>query len=114
MRRRKLRWVVAGPAVALLAVGGFVLWPRPPVPGLTRDNFDRVRVGMTSPQVEALLGDQYGRLPPIPPNSVRFSAEHSDEEGKVWWTDNGGVLVWFNRNGRVQSKDWQTSADAKP
>ena len=54
MRRRKLLVVLAGLAV-LVAAGAVVLWPEPPS-RITRENFDRVREGMTQAEVEAILG----------------------------------------------------------
>jgi hypothetical protein len=60
MRKRKLRRAVAGLTLAgltlavLLAVGAFLLWLRP-VRG-TRENCDRVREGMSSAEVYAILG----------------------------------------------------------
>jgi hypothetical protein len=53
MRRRKPLPVPAGRAV-LLAAGAFVLWPRPE--RITRENFKRIREGMTQAEVEAILG----------------------------------------------------------
>jgi hypothetical protein len=54
MRRRSLRWTLAGPTVALLAAGAFVLWPRPD--RITRENFGRIKEGMSRAEVEATPG----------------------------------------------------------
>jgi hypothetical protein len=55
MRNRKLRWAAAGLAlVALLAAGAFVMWPRPD--RITRENYQRIRYGMSRGEVEAILG----------------------------------------------------------
>jgi hypothetical protein len=54
MRRRKLRWVLAGAAVLLLVAGAFALWPRPG--RVTRENFRLLRVGMSRGEVETILG----------------------------------------------------------
>ena len=43
MRGRKLLVALAGLAV-VVAAGLVVLWPRPIKPGLTQENFDRVRI----------------------------------------------------------------------
>jgi hypothetical protein len=53
MRRRKLIAAVVGLAV-LVAVGAFVLWPR--TDRITEENFDLLRVGMSKPEVYAVLG----------------------------------------------------------
>jgi hypothetical protein len=47
--------VVAALACLGLAVGWFV-WLTTPTPGVTRENFDRLERGMTTVQVEAILG----------------------------------------------------------
>jgi hypothetical protein len=53
MRRRKLLGAVAGLAV-LVAVGVFALWPR--TERVTRENFDRIKEGMSRAEVEAIHG----------------------------------------------------------
>jgi hypothetical protein len=54
-RRKRLAAIAVGLGL-LASVGAFALWPEPITPGLTQENFDRVRQGMTRPEVEALLG----------------------------------------------------------
>jgi hypothetical protein len=53
MRRRTLLVVLA--VLAVVVAAGVVLWPRPPS-RITRENFDRIREGMTRAEVEAILG----------------------------------------------------------
>lgn len=61
MRRRRLLLVVG--AVVLLGMAGFVLllWltSQAPAPGITWDNFRRLRMGMSVGDVEALLGEPH-------------------------------------------------------
>jgi hypothetical protein len=56
MRRRRLLLGLTG--VALLVVAGFgvLIWLTSPTPGVTLDNFRRLREGMSIRDVEALLG----------------------------------------------------------
>jgi hypothetical protein len=54
MRRCKLLVVLAALAV-VIAAGAVVLWPRP-ASRITRENFDRIREGMSRAEVEAFLG----------------------------------------------------------
>jgi hypothetical protein len=53
MRKRKLLIVTAGLAV-VVAAGVVVLWPR--ADRVTRENYDRVELGMSRSEVEAILG----------------------------------------------------------
>jgi hypothetical protein len=55
MRRRRLLLVGLG-AVVLPACGLFV-WVMSPTPGVSRENFLRIRKGMTLSEVEAILGE---------------------------------------------------------
>jgi hypothetical protein len=52
MRRRKLLGSLLG--LAVVAVGAFVLWPRKD--RITRENYERIREGMSRVEVEAILG----------------------------------------------------------
>jgi hypothetical protein len=53
MRRRKLLALLAV-GLAVLAAGSFVLWPRPN--RITEESFDLLRVGMSKPEVYAVIG----------------------------------------------------------
>jgi hypothetical protein len=56
MRRRRLLAALVGLAVVVTA-GMFVLWPRLEPPSrITRENSDRIQVGMSRAEVEAILG----------------------------------------------------------
>jgi hypothetical protein len=54
MRTRRLRWIAGLVLAVLVAIGAFVLWPQSD--RVTRENFDRIREGMSRAQVEAILG----------------------------------------------------------
>jgi hypothetical protein len=58
MRRRRLLLAVG--MVVLLGVAGFGLhWLTRPTPGITWDNFRRLRKGLSAKDVEALLGEPH-------------------------------------------------------
>ncbi len=64
MRRRR-RLLLRVVAVALLSVAGFVLylWLTRPVPGVASwENYRRLRMGMSSSEVEALIGKPHKTL----------------------------------------------------
>jgi SmpA / OmlA family len=58
MRERRLRWLLAlaGLAVMFAAVA-VALWPRPN--RITRENYARIKLGMSRSQVRAILGSPY-------------------------------------------------------
>jgi hypothetical protein len=91
MRRRKLRWAVAGLAVALVVGGVFVLWLRPD--RVTRANFDRLTSGMTRAEVVAILGPP-GDYTTGPITSLG-PAEYPPSV-TVWVTDEGTYWVRFD------------------
>jgi hypothetical protein len=76
MRKRKLLVVLAALAV-VVAAGAVVLWPRPE--RVTKENYDRIRAGMTRAEVEAILG---------PPGDYRTGHGEMDYGG-TWLSDPG-------------------------
>ncbi len=95
MRRRKLlRWAVAG--LALAGFGVFLLWPRPE--RVTRENFARIRKGLSETEVQAILGPchSFGSRPDGRYARAWFSSEDPPE-----W-----LVVSFDASGSVE----QTSA----
>jgi hypothetical protein len=107
VRRRKLLGALAAGLLVLIAAGIFVLWPRPIVPGLTQENFDRVEIGMTLPEVKALLGEPdglvYGDV--FEERSADGTPIPVHPDVGIWdWNYEGDVSVSFNNNGRVSSK----------
>jgi hypothetical protein len=71
MRGRKLLVVVLA---VLVAVGAFVLWPRPD--RITRENCERIREGMSLAEVEAILGG--------PPGDYRTVLTQWDSNGEAY------------------------------
>jgi hypothetical protein len=89
MRRWKLRCVLAGLAVGLVAVVAFVAWPRPdPV---RMENFHVLRVGMSKPEVYAVLG--------VPGEYLTSDSDYDDDGVKELgqaphYSHKEGVEVW--------------------
>jgi hypothetical protein len=120
MRRRKLRWVVAGLAVLLLVTGAFAAWPRPD--RITEENAGRITRGMSRAEVYAILGppgDYRTVLTEDPifsgtdfgPAVVEFTSGPqvvvnipripSNEETLVWNGDGGDISVRVGAGGVV-------------
>jgi hypothetical protein len=106
MRRRKLIAAV-GPAV-LVTAGAFVLWPQ--TNRITRENYERIRDGMSRAEVESLLGaaGDY-RTGPV----GYETAEYKEAVGRPasiliggikparWFGDYALVEVAFGQDGRA-------------
>jgi hypothetical protein len=84
MRRRKLLVALVGLAVVATA-GVVVLWPRPE--RVTKENYDRMHVGMTRTEVEAILG------PPGDYRSGLGETGYGSTENMVWTPDPATELV---------------------
>jgi hypothetical protein len=109
MRRRILLVALAGLAV-VVAAGAVVLWPQ--TARCTDENFDRLGVGMTVAEVQAILGTSGDHTTgPLdwrvkegePP--IRQFGEMALEDvppATVLWLDDGGVVtVDFDQSGRA-------------
>jgi SmpA/OmlA family protein len=116
MRKWKLLAVLA-----VLAVGAFVLWPRPNP--ITQENCDRIREGMSRAEVVAILGPpgdyRTGQTAdPVPlyyrsdrPTPAEYAKAAYDRENVfvsrngdgwerlIWLGDEGDIFVWFRRDG---------------
>jgi hypothetical protein len=86
--------VLAGLAV-VVAAGAVVLWPRLPS-RITRENFDRLKKGMSRAEVEAILGPpgdcRTGRgeieIPYPQGNGLHcFVDDEADELPTTWWDE---------------------------
>ena len=115
MRRRKVLVVLAGLAVALagLAVGvtagAFMLWPRPS--RVTRENFERIKKGMSRAEVEAILGPPGDSTTgPLYSASPLYSAIHGSivdpaveraNHRDTWATDEACAVVGFGADGEA-------------
>ncbi len=124
MRKRR-RWALSGLAIALVALAAYCLSHGPE--RITRENYKRIREGMTRAEVEAILGPPgdyrsgLGELllegshnsiwaedePPVPDSILD---QDSEPNGKAWdslsiyyrwFSDNAEVDLRFDDDGRV-------------
>jgi hypothetical protein len=105
--RRPTRLFALATGLTLLLSGA--LNRQPFAPGLTQGNFDRVRIGMARPEVEALLGqprlqDRQGSVLELPDG--RRVASHPDRGSWTWGRGDlsDDLSVSFDESGRVSSK----------
>jgi hypothetical protein len=78
--------VTAG--LAVLAVGAWLFWPRPS--SITEENDDKVRVGMTREEVEAILGGPAGN------HGFQERIVQTRDDIDVWRLAECGYLQWIN------------------
>ena len=100
MTKRRLL-LIAGPLAAVAVTLG-VLAMLPPRPGVTKENFDRIEVGMTRAEVEVILGG---------PAGPAFRRRSRDE-----WDSNendDSVAIRFDNNDRVLEKHWLGMPDER-
>jgi hypothetical protein len=91
MKRKRLLLVLAALAV-LAVVGTWVLWPRPE--RVTRENFARIRKGLSAAEVEAILGPCHAFEAPRPDGHsgwAWFSADDPPEWFSVEFDASGSV-----------------------
>jgi len=105
MRRRTLLVVLAGLAV-VVAAGVVVLWPRPE--RITRENFERIKEGMSQAEVEEILGPP-GDYTTEPTDWENYSDLRgllaTDETMSTWVFDEPVMIVVFDKkSGRVIGK----------
>jgi hypothetical protein len=114
MRRRKLRWVLAGLAV-VMAAGVVLLWPGQSQ--VTEENFSRIRKASTEADVERILGEPchaFGSRPDGRYMKAWFSSEKPTKWMGVLFDESGSVQetfvqpakesVWESRGLRVKSR----------
>lgn len=132
MRRRRLRGALTLGLVAVLAAGGFELWPRPN--RITWD-FNRIEPGMSRAEVEAILGPPgdyrtgptttaaYNRIVLFPSGCLSFGGTVqarvsggmdqgdwcSTSPGEIWESDAGKAKIVFTDD-RVSQVE-KSSAD---
>ena len=110
-RRRWRLWVAGGAGLAALAI----LWLACALrPGITQANYERIRVGMTLPEVEDRLGGPPGNYSRIPDKEAGLWTIDPNRPGlnrqffigrEVWIGDELAVAVWFDERGRVVRKE---------
>ncbi len=106
MRKRNLRRALAaGLALVLVAAAAVVLWPRPE--RVTRENFGRVRKGLSEAEVQAILGPYHssGSRPDGRFMRAWFSSEDPPEWFGVSFDPSGVVEETFA--GRAKESSWE-------
>jgi hypothetical protein len=99
MRRRRLLLVVG--AVALLVTGlALFLWLMGPTPGVTWENFHRLREGMSVIDVQALLGQPYETFE-WPEGSCPKELLHQAKTDRCWRSEEVAICLVFDDSSRL-------------
>ena len=101
---KKRYFAVAGLLTACFCVILAVLTVLPLHPGVTKANFDRIEIGMTLPEVEAILGTDRGSRPIL--TDIMLPIGHEVEE---WGGDEGFANIIFDEGKRMVRKDWDSA-----
>src|SRR4051794_19965245 len=92
MKKKRLL-LIAGFLAACIGGPLIVAALMPPMPGVTKANFDRIEVGISREQVEAVLGKP--GLLWLETDKLRY---------RVWHSDDGSVaLIMFERDDQAES-----------
>jgi len=103
----KKRHVIAAALLALcigVALGTFALLP--PRPGVTKANFDRIEIGMTEAQLEALLGRKSAQSIDVE-KIMRALYRDSKERHFIWTGVYGTAVIRIDEDERVVAPQWQ-------
>ena len=91
MKKRRIYWLTFAACVGLAVFWGVRLLTPPH--RINRESLEKIQVGMTLDEVEAILG--------VPPG------EYATKEcGIEWVGDEGAIHVMLNPEGRVSYKAW--------
>jgi hypothetical protein len=114
-----IRWILPKPMrwrlcivlvlMSVALVGAYVLLERPtPARLINKDTYASIKEGMTESEVEAIFGSVAGdystRLPPGPRMLIqRLQQELDGLNHKLWISDGGIVVIYFNEEQRVDT-----------
>jgi hypothetical protein len=123
-RRRWMLLMAVGAGLAVLPILWYAVSLRPGVtqanPGVTQANYERIREGMTLPEVENLLGGppgNYSRIPDKEAGLWTIDPSRPDLNRQffigreVWIGNELAVAVWFDDRGRVARKEAYETLD---
>jgi hypothetical protein len=114
MRRRKLRWVLAGLAVISLALAAMAAMVRPESQHLTKGKYKEIDVGMTRARVHAVLGPP-GDYRTGPTTEVTPLASRG-QPPECWKSNEGMIWVSYDQSGTVDNylKNFTRPPEPKP
>jgi hypothetical protein len=107
---------LAGP-VMMIAAGTVVLWPQPS--RVTKANYDRIKIGMSRAEVEAIFGPPGDYTSGPVRSRSGMVIDYSDmefvqrlERENLWWwaTDDGSADISFDKGNQVIAMEFGTHA----
>jgi hypothetical protein len=107
MTKRRAAWAGVAIVVALALVGG-LLWLALPGDTVTQEDFDRIAIGMTLPEVEGVFGqpaDSVFQMQPRFAGAEKGSWLAEGHEMRYWNGSAWYAYVVFDKNGQVIRKE---------
>jgi hypothetical protein len=114
MTKKRLVLIAVFPLAVALTLGVLAMLPAmlPPIPGVTKANFDRIEVGMTKTEVQAILGSDSQPAPFMFGGTSTMVAALSTCNAEAWCRDDGAwARIIFDNADVVISKDWIDSSE---
>jgi hypothetical protein len=122
--KRKLKWMAVVLAVLVMGLGAALfLLPRDRI---TRESWERIRLGMTEKEVEAILGEPgknmkdffegiiiEGKIP-YKVKGNPFQEGESSVYGKIWLGRRGIMAIDFDLDWQVTRKTFREAHSADP
>ena len=100
MSKRKRR-LVGQAALASLGALGLALWLLWPRTAINQTNYERIRVGTTLAEVEAVLGGPAGNYASRPVGEISIPPFEGSDRSESWLSDEHEILVRLDANDRV-------------
>jgi hypothetical protein len=96
-----------------------VVYLLPPKPGVAKENFDRIEVGMTRAEVEKLFGGKangFHRLRPYNPSPDSWEDDETGEGAELEFDANDCVkaMQWFPNDWPDERTVWEKFLDRLP
>jgi hypothetical protein len=109
MTKRRAAWAGIATAGLLLTTLVGLWWLHAGRNRINRDNFERIQVGMTAEEVEAMLGADMMPQKVVDEILGTEPAPDGRHGRKAWWlSEDGSIIIVFGPDGTVDDKTfWQ-------
>jgi hypothetical protein len=103
---KKRRLLISVGILAACVCGTLVVFALLPEPGVTKANFERIQIGMTEADAEAIFGRPSGRTLVIKEDESVATICFDPGKGCAWLGPDGDVMAFFDADGRISKANW--------